>query len=318
MTNGETPSDRGSAHTGADAPTGSIPLASRESTRDKARVLRESQRRRERRTRVMLGGSIAAAIVAVIAVVAVAILAAIPVDQGAPAHTRADGIPIPAPAPTPAPTISSSVGAATVAGQSVAISVYTDYLCDECGTFGRTNAAQLRTLLDTGAATLDIHPLALLTGKSQGTQYAQRAANAMACVVDADPSVALAFNDLLFARQPAEGSTGLSDAQLVDAARDAGVRSPARVGDCVRDRRFAAWVRDATGRAVDGPLAATDAAGGTPPLVLVDGTRYTGPLDDAQAFTAFLLQAAGAQYQEESTPSASSTPNATPSPTSTR
>ena len=47
------------------------------------------------------------------------------------------------------------------------IRVYVDYLCPYCDQFERTNAEQLEQWLESGAATLEIHPIALLDEPSR-------------------------------------------------------------------------------------------------------------------------------------------------------
>jgi hypothetical protein len=67
-------------------------------------------------------------------------------------------------------------------GEVANIVMYVDYLCPFCGQFEATNSESLRTMVESGAATLEVHPIAILTNKSAGTQYSLRAANAAACV----------------------------------------------------------------------------------------------------------------------------------------
>ena len=188
------------------------------------------------------------------------------------------------------------------------IRIYVDYLCPFCGDFERANGEQMEALIESGAATVEIHPIAILTARSAGTQYSLRAANAAACVADAAPDSFWAFNSSLFADQPAEGSEGLSDEQLISLAGTAGATG---VEDCIEDRDFAGFVQSATDRARTGPLPGSTVANveGTP-TILVNGRLYTGSLTDTEEFRAFVLQASSETYS-------TSTPTPTPTATET-
>ncbi len=287
----------------------------REAAREKAKELRAAQRRKELRNRVLLQGGIIVAVLAVVAIVAVFVVSSIRPASGGPANMASDGIvlgqglevqqteALPAGA-EPQPTAQDPAVAQ--------IRVYQDYLCPFCGDFERSNADQIESLLDSGAATIEIHPIAILSGRSAGTQYSLRAANAAACVADSSPDSFWAFNSALFADQPEEGTAGLTDDQLVELAETAGA---SRVDDCIEDQDFAGWVESATDRATEGPLpdSAVDSVTETP-TILVNGRQYTGSLEDPEEFRAFVLQASSDTYST-STPTPS--PSGTPSPSST-
>ncbi|WP_414172007.1 DsbA family protein [Clavibacter tessellarius] len=193
----------------------------REAAREKARLNRRKQRRRDVATRGLVRGGIAVALVAVVVVVGLIVVqGARPAGPG-PQNMASDGILIGkdlAAVPTqaldpqqdPVPTESEAAGVAH-------IRVYVDYLCTACKEFQDTNGAQMEGWLQSGAATVEVHPVAILTSKSQG--YSQRAANAAACVADTSPDDFWAFNRSLFAEQPAEQSTGLSDERITEARR---------------------------------------------------------------------------------------------------
>lgn len=134
-----------------------------------------------------------------------------------------------------------------------------------------------------------------------GYDYALRAANAMACVVNGDPNQALAVNDALFDAQMTFGTTGLSDDELVALVAKAGVTAPG-TEKCIRSHHYQRWVTQATERATTAvPFDGVDALGAAP-LVVVAGHRYTGAVDDDTAFLSFVLQA----YSEVSAASSSS------------
>lgn len=213
--------------------------------------------------------------------------------------TATSGSPSPAASPTPTETPGP---------EPVRVTLYVDYLCDECRQFERANADYLGALLESGAATVDLHPIAMLDRLSQGTRYSTRAANLAACVADAAPPLFDDVSALLLARQPREGSGGLTDEELLDIAASAGVTLTDGFEHCVRDRAYSVWVDAQTSLALAVPIPGTDGVRVTEPLtVIVDGLPYTGSPEDAAAFAAFVVTTA-------SIPSATSpTPSATPS-----
>ena len=149
---------------------------------------------------------------------------------------------------TPTPTVPDD------SGKVANIVMYIDYLCPFCGQFEATNSESMRTMVESGAATLEIHPIAILTNKSAGTQYSLRAANAAACVADSSPDSFFDFNAILFENQPEEGSTGLTNDELKSLAEEAGVSSQSTIEKCIDDVQFKSWVQDATNRALTQPV----------------------------------------------------------------
>ncbi|PPG05731.1 MULTISPECIES: thioredoxin domain-containing protein [unclassified Rathayibacter] len=293
----------------------------REAAREKARRLREQQKRRDRVSRFALQGGLAAVVIAVVVIVVFAVTSSIRPAGPGPANMASDGVVIGenmvaqtsgavAADGTPTPSaLDTSAG-------TVDIRVYLDYLCPYCGQFEKTNGDQIKEWVTSGAATVEIHPIAILTTRSNGTKYSERSANAAACVADRSPDSFFDFNSLLFANQPAEGTDGLSDDQLKDYASQAGVEDTAAVNTCIDDQSFVSWVRAATERATSGPLPGTDvpAVTGTP-TVLVNGEAYSGSLTDPDAFSSFVLSAAADSYSS-ATPAPTSSETPAPSDTS--
>lgn len=287
----------------------------RDAARTKAARLRVEQKKRDRRNRVFLQGGIVAVLVAIVAVVALVIVNNLPQNGPGPSNMASDGLLIgegltavttPALQPDADPVPSSPDASGTVAD----IRVYVDYLCPFCGTFETTNSEQIAKWVDSGAATVEIHPISILTSKSAGTQYSLRAANAAACVANSSPDDFLGFSTALFENQPAEGTAGLSDTELKALVKSSGVSSnlPA-INDCIDETTFKSWVQDATDRALSGPIpnsSSLEAITGTP-TVLVNGKQYVGALEDPKEFAAFVLQAAS-----EARSTATPTPAAVP------
>lgn len=293
----------------------------RDEAREKAKAIREQHRRQQRKSRLIL-----AAIIAVVAIVVVGgggwfLLNGQRPSVPGPMNMRSDGIvigqefeavrtpPIPADG-EPIPTVVDEES------DAIRIVLYTDYFCPICGTFEKTNGEQLVSWLDSGFVTVEVHPVPLLDRVSQGTRYATRAANAAACVANADPDHFYDFHRRLFAQQPDEGSAGLSDDELIAIAKDAKVEAITSVSACITEQRFRPWVNAAKERALTGPVPDSELASvsGTP-TVLVNGQQYTGAADDAKAFRQFVVKAAGTTFNENSTPTPTPTPPA-PSATS--
>lgn len=286
----------------------------REAARDKARVLREEQKKKDRRTKVFLQGGIIVASLAVIAIVTLVIVNSIKPEGPGPANMASDGIQIstgdialvtPAlkPSSTPVPnTPDTSTGV-------LDIQMYVDYLCPICGDFEKTNGEYINNLLDKGGVTLEIHPIAILDRASQGTKYSTRATNAAACVANFSPNSFYAFHNLLFANQPAENSTGLTDAQIIDLTTQAKVEKASQIADCITNQTFKAWVSNSTARALNGPIpnSNVDKVQGTP-TIIVNGSKYEGSVSDLPSFQAFVIQAAGDSFNQNSTPTPTPTP----------
>ncbi|SKA84716.1 Protein-disulfide isomerase [Agreia bicolorata] len=173
---------------------------------------------------------------------------------------------------------------------AIRVVTYVDYFCPYCGQFESTNAKQLSEWVDSGEVVLEVHPISILDRASLGTKYSTRAANAAACVADSAPDQFEKFSALLFENQPDENTEGLSDADLIDLANEAGAIEGTDVTDCIDSGEFAGWVTQATDRALNEPVPNSDLdkISGTP-TVIVDGVQYTGSLTDAQEFADFVL-----------------------------
>jgi protein-disulfide isomerase len=282
----------------------------REAAREKARQLREEQRRRERRNRRLLFSGIGVAAVAIVAIIAFIIFTSIRPAGPGPANMASDGVKIgqnlTAVHTAALPAGSNPVPSKTNPANVVDIKIYLDYLCPFCGQFEATNQDQIKSWVGAGSATIEIHPISILNANSQGTKYSTRAANAAACVANYSPDSFFAYNAILFKNQPKENTPGLDNAKLADLAKQANVKSSARIQSCINDGTFSSWVTDATQRALTGPLPNADVkqVKGTP-TVLVNGASYTGSLTSSSEFAAFVLQ-------KSATPSATPTPTPTP------
>jgi protein-disulfide isomerase len=237
----------------------------------------------------VLGGS--ALVVVAIVVAAVLVLASI-FGSLARSSTNDPGGSGESSGSSAAPSSAEGDGIVLGSGRDGAVRVvtYIDYFCPYCAEFEATNGEQLAAWVASGDVVLEVHPIAILDHASLGTRYSTRAANAAACVAENSPGSFEAFTALLFARQPAENTEGLGDADLIDIASEAGVTNSSDVSECIRSEQFSAWVTEATVRATSEPLPNSEIGGLTgTPTVIVDGVEYGGSIDDPDEFADFVL-----------------------------
>jgi protein-disulfide isomerase len=286
----------------------------REAAREKARILREEQKKKDRRTKILVQGGVILASLAIIAVVAVVIVNSIRPAGPGPANMASDGIQLTQGfIATETPALQSDEepvpNVRDEAAGTLDIQMYVDYLCPICGQFEETNGEYIGSLVENGNVTLEIHPISILDRLSQGTKYSTRAVNATACFANYEPNLFYDFHNALFANQPAENTTGLSDDELIILAE--GVGGGANIAECIRSQEFKGWAAASTTRALNGPIPNSniEQVVGTP-TVLVNGLKYEGPVNDLASFQAFVIQAAGADFVANSTP----TPTPTPTP----
>lgn len=293
----------------------------REATREKAKELRDAQRKRDRLNRVFLQGGIVVVVLGIIAAVAFIITSAIRPPAPGPTNMASDGIVIGEQlkvVKSPALAAGADPVPTTIDPNVPNIRIYVDYLCPLCGQFEKTNAEQLATWAENGTATVEYHPIAILTGRSAGSQYSLRAANAAACVANYAPDNFFTFNTLMFENQPEEGTEGHTDEQLkvmvasasgTEAGTKAAGPAQSRIESCIDDASYKTWVQSATDRATTEavPNSSLDKVKGTP-TVLVNDKQYTGSITDEKEFQAFVLSVASETY-------AKSSPTPTPTPT---
>jgi protein-disulfide isomerase len=223
----------------------------------------------ERRRRTVLGAVVTAAVL-VVALVAVVLV-----------QTHRTSTSAAAAAP---PGTTDGYAFAVGSGGPVTVDVYEDFQCPICAELEKTSGATFTQLADAGTVQLRYHPIAFLD-RASTTEYSTRALNAAAVVAESGTPAFRAFHDLLFADQPAEGSAGLTDDQLIAYAAQAGASGPA-VESGIRDLRYGDWVKAATDQA------STDGVNGTP-TVFVDGTQLDNSKLTPDGITAAVQAAAG-------------------------
>jgi protein-disulfide isomerase len=277
--------------------------------REKARLIRETQLKKDKRNKLLIGWGIVVAVVAILAVVALVVTTTMrqnaPIaDQGpTPANGNVNGgITLLAntdvaklePAtvdaasvgepPQTAPAEVVAPGAEAEAGKPVKVVLYIDFICPVCKNFEAQYNEQLTSLRNEGKISVEYRALGFLDSRSS-TNYSSRAANAAACVVNESPEKYAEFVDSLFAKQPAEGSAGLSDNDLKKMATDIGAKP---IDTCVDDKTYRPFVKFTTKQAAAIGVTGT-------PTVFVDGQQWGKGASAQTPFPDFLQAAIAAK-----------------------
>ena len=272
--------------------------------REKARLIREAQAKKDKRNKLLIGWGIVAAVVVILVVVGLVVTGNIqrnaPIaDQGpTPANANAHGgvtllannqVAKTEPATVDAASLGDAPktppaevvapGAEAEAGKPVKVVLYVDFICPVCKNFETQYNDQLTSLRNDGKITVEYRPLGFLDSRST-TNYSSRAANAAACVANTAPEKYADYFNALYAQQPAEGSAGLSDNDLKKMASDMGVD----INSCVDDKTYRPFVKFTTKEASAIGVTGT-------PTVFVDGKQW-GKGDSAQTPFPDFLQAA--------------------------
>lgn len=243
------------------------------STRTRTQQLREQRERAAREKRVRTIVTVGIVGVSVLALVGVLVFAVVGAQRAA--TTSAQPM-----------NVGAVDGYTLVVGADdapVTLDVYQDYLCPYCGQFERANRADLATLVADSTVRVRIHPMAFLDAQSAGSRYSSRAANAAVTVAQHEPDKLLAFDAALYAQQPSEGQTGLTDDQLVEIARGVGVS--AATTSLFAGESNAGFVEAAT------QAAFSDGVQGTP-TVKINEAVFGGDLYSAGPLKAAVLAAA--------------------------
>jgi protein-disulfide isomerase len=209
-----------------------------------ARQVLEAERARRRRTIAIQVGVVVLVVAAVVGGTVIALQGSDDAPTAAPPGLTADG--------------GYVVGDPDAA---VTVEVVEDFQCPACQSFEAAAGDYLDELAATDGVNVEYRGIAFLD-RASSTEYASRALNASACVIEAaDVDVWKEFHRQLFLQQPAEGGAGLPDSDLVSIAEDAGAEG---VESCIRDRTYDEWVDATTEEAFDNGVSGT-------PTVFVNG-----------------------------------------------
>ena len=216
----------------------------------RAAAIRKEYERKERRRRSLIIMAVVVVALVIIGVVATSVRSRN--DTSGQAATT-----------VPSGTVGKYAVPAGPASAPVKVVLYEDFMCPICGELEAASRTRFQKDIDQGKVQLQYHVMNFLDNRSS-TEYSSRAANALAVVLDtAGSKAAKKFHDLLYEHQPQEGSAGLSDAQLIDYAVQAGAnRSSVTTG--IHSRKFQHWVEN-----VD--TAASKAGVTGTPTAVVDG-----------------------------------------------
>jgi len=181
-----------------------------------------------------------------------------------------------------AANVDFETGAILVGDGENTFDTYIDFMCPVCNDFEQAYGPEIEKLVDDGTITLGIHPISILDRASQGTEYSTRAANAMYCVAVEDGEAAVPFMQAMYANQPAEGSTGLTDDEILEIAAAVGVDG---IDDCVTSGKYSQFVADMTEKT---PVQPGAAGIGTPTIVVngevIANKTLPAPADLASLF----------------------------------
>jgi protein-disulfide isomerase len=263
----------------------------RDAARQKAKALREQNQKKAKRSKlviqisvVLVALGIVGGVAAVIAIEAANRVAA-PIVDDAPQNLSefgglkigvglqaftADKTPTPEASETKAPEIV----------------VYVDYQCPICQAFDLPNSAQIRSWVDTGAATLEIRPISFLDRASLN-EYSSRAANAAFCVANFEPDSYFDMHSNLMINQPAEGQEGLDDNELFKVAEQSGAGTN-EVKGCIQNKSFADYIEQHTQNVLNTPQQGVTVTG--TPTVLVNGNKFSWATGDELVSAEFFAQ----------------------------
>lgn len=211
-----------------------------------------------------------------------------------------------------ATNVSISNGVVVGKAAPVTVDLFEDYQCPHCLEFQQSASADIAAKVKAGTIQARYHTMAFLDSASNGNRYSSRAANAALCASDISVDQFVKYHDILFGKdssgkqvQPAEGSNGRTDTELVGYGRQAGIsgNNLTTFQSCVTGELHKALVAAITDNASQRGVNAT-------PTVEVNGKRLSTV--DKASFDAAVASAAAKAPKPTSTPPSS--PTATPSP----
>ncbi|HWB37520.1 MAG TPA: thioredoxin domain-containing protein [Rugosimonospora sp.] len=221
-------------------------MSSRKQQKQSNRLIREQLAAERRRKRTML-----VTLVSIFAVVLAGLISLTVYETHKPKNVN-----------VPAGAIDSGHGIAVSSGP-VTVDLYVDLLCPICKNFEDTTGPTLDQMITDKKIKLVYHPIAILDHSTNPAGYSTRAGSAAGCA--ADGGKFFDFVKAMYAKQPAEGSAGLTDDEIVQVGAGVGLIDPA-FAQCVRAEKYSSWMADNT------DAAAARNVNGTP-TVFVNGKQ---------------------------------------------
>lgn len=184
------------------------------------------------------------------------------------------------------PSVAVDDGTAFAVGTGpVQVDIWEDFMCPACHQFESGAGSTIKQLVTDKKITVYYHTVSILDRFSNGTQYSTRAAGAAAAA--AQEGKFIEYHDVLYANQPEENSSGLTDDKLIELGKPLGLGDT--FAKAVKDRTYDTWV----GKVTDAFSAKRYT--GTP-TVTVAGNPISGPnntLPTAEILSQAVTQAAG-------------------------
>lgn len=226
-------------------------------------------RRRQRRIRSLYVNSGMALVVILVVLIAIGVQSKRAQVQGTLTATNAST------------TTGITVGKSSAPAKVV---TYEDFQCPVCNNLEQTVGPQLTQLISQGKAQVQYHPVAFLDASSNGNRYSSRAANAAICASDISPDAFAKYHAYLYGKdshganiQPAEGSGGRTNQQLIDYLKAAiptvTATQQSNFASCVTTEEYKALVAKLTDNASKQNINAV-------PTVLVNGKKLANPLTE--------------------------------------
>ena len=234
----------------------------REAARAKAKALREQQQKGDKRKRVLIQLGIVASVIVAVGAVGLTLFSASTQSTAEPTNaTFNDGVKVGTGLKVFTPTFTPTPPSGE---EPIEIVIYIDYACPVCAVFELPNTDQLKNWVSTGVATVEIHPIANLDGRTAdiGT-FSSRAANAAMCVSEYSPDNFFDYSTRLIQAQPGQGVPEPKNADLIKFAEEVGATNIAEVSSCINSKEFGGWIKETTKVANIGT-----------PTILVNGEQY--------------------------------------------
>lgn len=297
----------------------------RQEAREQARLARAAEQKREKRNRLLFQGGVAAALIGLLVIAAIVITntlrpagpAIFPANMASGGANFTKDLQI-------VPTEKLAEGEKLQptkykkGAKPVHVRVFSDFMCPACGSFEKAYGKMLEQHTGAGDVQLEVHPMNFLDPQSAGTRYSTRAANLFSCTVDQQPEHAFSVYKRLYEVQPQEGTTGLTNKELLEHARTAGVNTDDKFTQCVNDNTFGPfidritkeWMQDGIGGLEPGAGLILNSRTGemqdpkqpqrlfATPTVIVNGEQWFQPRDgDLEQHILKQLQGATAQAE---------------------